>query len=225
VNDDRQRLLDIVAATHDAATIVANGRAAFDDDPLTIRAAKNIVTEIGEAAKALSKCPPRRPSMGPGAVVVVESSTTPSSTTTGSSKTNSSSTTGTAALGKRVGTHSRPGAPAPLVSTGGTSGITIGAPFANAPSSPAAEDSTPASCLETGAPRTEQTSTCRLTLRRPLLTPEETLSIASHQHTAANTHERRRCSTKAEVDGAPPTRSPRIAGVRPRSADRVREFH
>jgi uncharacterized protein with HEPN domain len=54
VNDDRQRLLDIVAATHDAATIVANGRAAFDDDPLTIRAAKNIVTEIGEAAKALS---------------------------------------------------------------------------------------------------------------------------------------------------------------------------
>jgi len=54
VNDDRRRLDDIVAATGDAALIVQRGRAAFDADPLVVRAAKNIVTEIGEATKALS---------------------------------------------------------------------------------------------------------------------------------------------------------------------------
>lgn len=54
MNDDRRRLDDIVAATGDAALIVGRGRAAFDTDPLVVRAAKNIVTEIGEAAKALS---------------------------------------------------------------------------------------------------------------------------------------------------------------------------
>jgi uncharacterized protein with HEPN domain len=54
VTDDRRRLDDIVAATGDAALIVQRGRSAFDADPLVVRAAKNIVTEIGEAAKALS---------------------------------------------------------------------------------------------------------------------------------------------------------------------------
>jgi len=34
--------------------IVRGGRAAFDADPLVVQAAKNIVTEIGEATKALS---------------------------------------------------------------------------------------------------------------------------------------------------------------------------
>ena len=54
MNDDRRRLVDIVAATEDAALIVDRGRAAFEADPLVVRAAKNIVTEIGEATKALS---------------------------------------------------------------------------------------------------------------------------------------------------------------------------
>lgn len=54
MNEDRLRLDDILAATADAVLIVGNGRAAFDSDPLAIRAAKNIVTEIGEATKALS---------------------------------------------------------------------------------------------------------------------------------------------------------------------------
>lgn len=54
MNDDRRRLADIVAATGDAALIVQRGRAAFDADPLVVRAAKNIVTEVGEATKALS---------------------------------------------------------------------------------------------------------------------------------------------------------------------------
>jgi uncharacterized protein with HEPN domain len=54
VNDDRRRLDDIVAATSDAALLVQGGRAAFDADPLVVRAAKNIVAEIGEATKALS---------------------------------------------------------------------------------------------------------------------------------------------------------------------------
>ena len=52
--DDRRRLDDILAAIDDAAVVVGRGRAAFDGDPLTVRAAKNIVTEIGEATKALS---------------------------------------------------------------------------------------------------------------------------------------------------------------------------
>jgi uncharacterized protein with HEPN domain len=54
VNDDRRRLGDIVAAIADAGLLVQAGRAAFDADPLAVRAAKNIVTEIGEAAKALA---------------------------------------------------------------------------------------------------------------------------------------------------------------------------
>lgn len=54
MNDDRRRLGDIAEAIADAGLIVARGRAAFDADPLTVRAAKNIVTEIGEATKALS---------------------------------------------------------------------------------------------------------------------------------------------------------------------------
>lgn len=54
MNDDRRRLDDILAAVDDARLIVDGGRAALDADPLVVRAAKNIVTEIGEAAKALS---------------------------------------------------------------------------------------------------------------------------------------------------------------------------
>ena len=54
MNDDRRRLSDIVAAIADAGLIVERGRAAFDADPLVVRAAKNIVTEIGEATKVLS---------------------------------------------------------------------------------------------------------------------------------------------------------------------------
>lgn len=54
MNDDRRRLDDIIAAVDDAAIIVQLGRAAFDADPLAVRAAKNIVMEIGEATKALS---------------------------------------------------------------------------------------------------------------------------------------------------------------------------
>jgi len=54
VNDDRRRLRDIAAAIADAGLIVERGRAAFEADPLVVRAAKNIVTEIGEATKALS---------------------------------------------------------------------------------------------------------------------------------------------------------------------------
>ena len=54
MNDDRRRLDDILAAVADALLLVERGRAAFDADPLAVRAAKNIVTEIGEAAKSLS---------------------------------------------------------------------------------------------------------------------------------------------------------------------------
>ena len=54
MNDDRRRLADILAAATDADLIVKRGHAAFDADPLVVRAAKNIVTEIGEATKALS---------------------------------------------------------------------------------------------------------------------------------------------------------------------------
>lgn len=50
MNNDRRRLGDIA----DAGLIVERGRAAFDADPLAVRVAKNIVTEIGEATKALS---------------------------------------------------------------------------------------------------------------------------------------------------------------------------
>ena len=54
MKDDRRRLEDILAATADATLIVERGRTAFDEDPLAVRAAKNIVAEIGEATKALS---------------------------------------------------------------------------------------------------------------------------------------------------------------------------
>lgn len=54
MNDDARRLADILSAIEDSTLIVRRGRAAFDADPLTVRAAKNVVTEIGEATKALS---------------------------------------------------------------------------------------------------------------------------------------------------------------------------
>ena len=54
MNDDRRRLSDIAAAIADAGLIVERGRAAFEADPFVVCAAKNIVTEIGEATKALS---------------------------------------------------------------------------------------------------------------------------------------------------------------------------
>lgn len=54
MNDDRRRLDDALAAVDDAQLLVEGGRAAFELDPLAVRAAKNIVTEVGEATKALS---------------------------------------------------------------------------------------------------------------------------------------------------------------------------
>ncbi len=48
-----QRLADILAATTDAARLVDAGYQQFVSDPLLIRAAKNIISEIGEAAKGL----------------------------------------------------------------------------------------------------------------------------------------------------------------------------
>jgi len=54
VNDDRRRLDDFLAAVDDAGLIVRGGRTVFGADPLVVRTAKNIVTEIGEATKALS---------------------------------------------------------------------------------------------------------------------------------------------------------------------------
>ena len=50
---DEQRLADIVAATTDAARLVEVGHQRFITDPLLIRAAKNIISEIGKAAKGL----------------------------------------------------------------------------------------------------------------------------------------------------------------------------
>lgn len=55
MNDDRRCLADILAAVADAGSIVERGRRAFDADSLTVRATKNIATEIGEATKALSR--------------------------------------------------------------------------------------------------------------------------------------------------------------------------
>lgn len=54
MNDDQRRLDDILVAVADGRLIADRAREAFDADPLAIRAAKNIVTEIGEATKALS---------------------------------------------------------------------------------------------------------------------------------------------------------------------------
>jgi uncharacterized protein with HEPN domain len=48
-------LEDILDATDDAAALAGRGRQAFDADPLLIRSAKNVVTEIGEAAKNLGE--------------------------------------------------------------------------------------------------------------------------------------------------------------------------
>ena len=47
----QQRLADILTATTDAARLVEAGHQRFVSDPLLIRAAKNIMSEIGEAAK------------------------------------------------------------------------------------------------------------------------------------------------------------------------------
>lgn len=52
-SDPERRLGDIKRAVDDAAAIVSRGREAFDVDPLLRRAAKNLVAEAGEAAKAL----------------------------------------------------------------------------------------------------------------------------------------------------------------------------
>jgi hypothetical protein len=46
VRSDEQRIADILAATTDAAMLVEAGHSAFVADPLLIRAAKNIVSEI-----------------------------------------------------------------------------------------------------------------------------------------------------------------------------------
>ncbi len=48
-----ERLNDIVVAVTDAAELVARGHSEFIADPLLIRAAKNILAEIGEAAKGI----------------------------------------------------------------------------------------------------------------------------------------------------------------------------
>ncbi len=47
------RLNDILLAVNDAAELIKRGHTAFLADPLLIRAAKNIIAEIGEAAKDL----------------------------------------------------------------------------------------------------------------------------------------------------------------------------
>jgi uncharacterized protein with HEPN domain len=53
VSDPDARLDDIIRAARDAAALVRRGRRRFDDDTILQRAAKNIVAEIGEAAKAV----------------------------------------------------------------------------------------------------------------------------------------------------------------------------
>jgi uncharacterized protein with HEPN domain len=53
LRDPEARLEDILRAARDAAELVSRGRKTFDGDPLLQRAAKNIVSEIGEAAKAI----------------------------------------------------------------------------------------------------------------------------------------------------------------------------
>ena len=52
-SDPERRLHDIQRAVDDAARIGSGGRAAFDADPIARRAAKNLIAEAGEAAKAL----------------------------------------------------------------------------------------------------------------------------------------------------------------------------
>jgi uncharacterized protein with HEPN domain len=63
VNDPVQRLRDIVRVCEDASDLAARGRAAFDGDPLLVRAAKNMVTEIGEAAKGIGDLAEELPSV------------------------------------------------------------------------------------------------------------------------------------------------------------------
>ena len=53
MRDPRDRLADIVNAVSDAAVLVRRGHGRFLADPLLIRAAKNIVAEVGEAVKDL----------------------------------------------------------------------------------------------------------------------------------------------------------------------------
>jgi len=53
VRSQKDRLVDIVSAVNDAAVLVQRGHSKFVADPLLIRAAKNIISEIGEAAKGL----------------------------------------------------------------------------------------------------------------------------------------------------------------------------
>ena len=45
------RIADLLSAVSDAELIVENGHTRFVGDPIAIRAAKNIISEIGEAAK------------------------------------------------------------------------------------------------------------------------------------------------------------------------------
>lgn len=53
MRSQEDRLVDIVSAVNDAAELVERGHSEFLVDPLLIRAAKNIISEIGEAAKGL----------------------------------------------------------------------------------------------------------------------------------------------------------------------------
>ena len=53
MRSQEDRLIDIVSAVNDAAVLVERGHSRFTDDPLLIRAAKNSISEIGEAAKGL----------------------------------------------------------------------------------------------------------------------------------------------------------------------------
>jgi uncharacterized protein with HEPN domain len=50
-----RRLGDILRAAADADDLIRRGHSSFASDPLLIRAAKNILSEIGEAAKALDE--------------------------------------------------------------------------------------------------------------------------------------------------------------------------
>lgn len=52
--DDEERLDHLLRAIDAATILIGRGRAAFDADDLLQRAAKNIVTEVGEAAKGLT---------------------------------------------------------------------------------------------------------------------------------------------------------------------------
>ena len=53
MRSQEDRLVDIVSAVNDAAELVERGHSEFLVDRLLIRAAKNIISEIGEAAKGL----------------------------------------------------------------------------------------------------------------------------------------------------------------------------